>query len=507
MSVFPDSVESNREVEFVAAADLGSNSFHLVIARLENGRLVVIDKIKEIVRLGAGLDNQSNLTPEVQSRALDCLRLFGQRLREIPPSNIRAVGTNTFRKAHNLHEFLPSAEAELGHPIEVISGREEARLIYESVCYGSSEIAATPLVADIGGGSTEVIVGTGNSPRYVESLFIGCVSMTRKYFPDGEITASRMTRAEQEALLEVRAIYRNFHQHGWSVAYGCSGTIQAIGNALLFLGLSGGDIEAETLKMIRSEVINCKHTSDLVHIGFEPVRSEVLPGGLAILCALFERLEIASMRLSDMALREGVMYDLLGRLRNNDARQHTVRALVHNWSIDIEHAKRVRSTALSLYEQVATTWFAKAPECSKLLAGAAMLHEIGISITYSKHHQHGAYLLEYTDMAGFSRSEQNALASLVRCHRRAIPSDFGFNFHLPEKESQRLCILLRLAVLFHRPRTDRVDLFVDCEVKRKKIELRISSDWLEKHPLTHADLDQEKQFLKEVGYRLRVISS
>ena len=496
---------SATEPQSVAAVDLGSNSFHLVIARLENERLVVVDRIKEIVRLGGGLDKSSNLTADAQTRALNCLGQFGQRLRDIPSSNIRAVGTNTFRKARNIVDFLPKAEKALGHSIDVITGREEARLIYESVCYGLSESKSNRLVIDIGGGSTEVIVGTGYDPHLADSLYIGCVSLSVARFPDNRISEKGMLRAELDAQLEIRAIHRQFRDHGWDKVLGCSGTIKAVSEALRYLQWSDGTIDIESLHRLRQEILRLKHTSELVNLGFEPTRCEVLPGGLAILCALFEWLEIELMQISDFALREGVMYDLLGRLRNDDARQRTVMSLALHWSIDDVHAKRVRELALDMYDQVEGDWFANTTEARSLLGWAATLHEIGLSIAHAKYHQHGAYLLQFSDMAGFSKPEQSALAILVGSHRRDFPAEFSATTtHLRIRTLKRLCVILRLAVLLHRPRTNRADLSVRCSAKKKKFLLVFPIDWLNQHPLTKADLSREKVYLRQAGFKLQV---
>ena len=502
-----DRVNTTDNTEFIAAVDLGSNSFHLVIARLENGRLVVIDRIREIVRLGGGLDSNSNLTPQAQKRALECLRRFGERLRDLPSTNIRAVGTNTFRKAKNISHFLPEAERSLGHNIEVITGREEARLIYESVCYGlSADNAVNQLVVDIGGGSTEVIAGSGYAPHLVESLYIGCVSLSKRFFPNGRIRKTRLALAEQAAQLEIRAIHKKYRDHGWDKVLGCSGTIRAIGEAIHQLNQGTGVISRPALNELREQILLRNHTSELIDLGFDETRCEVLPGGLAIVCALFEMLDIEEMEVSALALREGVMYDLLGRLRNDDARERTVTSLIELWSVDLPHANRVQTTVLDMYDQVSQRWFKEYPQTRSLLGWAAKLHEIGLSVAHAKYHQHGAYLVEFSDMAGFSRSEQTALGALVRWHRRKFPKD-AFDAHhtqLPTKVLRRLCVLLRLAVLLHRPRTQRPGLSVNCRAKKNRITLGFPPDWLNQHPLTQADLVQEKLYLQQAGFELLV---
>lgn len=507
MTSVANRIEKTDDTEFIAAVDLGSNSFHLVIAKLESDRLLVVDRIKEIVRLGGGLDANSYLTPQAQKRALNCLKRFGERLHNVPATNLRAVGTNTFRKAKNIQQFLPEAEKSLGHTIEVITGREEARLIYESVCYGlSSDNAENQLVVDIGGGSTEIISGIGHSPHLVESLYIGCVSLSKTYFPSGRITQERMIRAEQAAQLEIRAVHKQYLDHGWEKTLGCSGTIRAIGTATEILNGESGVISRNGLKKIRKEILKRKHTSDLVELGFDIDRCEVLPGGFAVVSALFELLEIESIEVSDLALREGVMYDLLGRLRNEDARESTVQSLTKQWSVDRSHAQRVQTTALSLFDQAENSWFEDFPETRNLLSWAALVHEIGLTIAHAKYHEHGAYLLENSDMAGFSRSEQTALGALVRWHRRKISASAfrAYNSQLPKRVMCRLCVLLRLAVLLHRPRTDRPGLSVAIKVKKKSIHITFPPDWLNQHPLTREDLIQEKQCLQQAGFQLFV---
>ncbi len=507
MIAAPDRSATTDRSDFIAAVDLGSNSFHLVIARLESGRLIIIDRIREIVRLGGGLDAKSNLTDAAQRRALDCLRRFGQRLSEIPATNIRAVGTNTFRKAKNIHQFLPEAEASLGHIIEVITGREEARLIYESVCYGlSAENTQKQLVVDIGGGSTEMIAGSGHTPHLVESLYIGCVSLSNAYFPNGRITEERLARAEQAAQLEIRAVHKNYRDHGWETVLGCSGTIRAVGATAAHLNLGNGVITKSALATIRENILNRKHTTELVELGFDSNRCEVLPGGFAIVCALFELLKIDAMQVSDLALREGVMYDLLGRLRNDDARERTILALTKQWSVDYPHAQRVQTTALKLFDQLQVSWFKEYEQTRSLLSWAALVHELGLSIAHSKYHEHGAYLLEFSDMAGFSRSEQSALGALVRWHRRRFPKDAfkAYSIQLPKRIMRRLCVLLRLAVLLHRPRTARHGLSVTCQAHKTHFTVGFPSDWLNQHPLTRADLIQEKLYLKDAGIQLSV---
>ncbi len=496
--------------EFVAAADLGSNSFHLIVGKVDHGRFVTVDRMRNIVRLGAGLDENMNLTEESQNRALAALSEFGQLVQNIPSTNFRAVGTNTLRKAHNAAQFLKKAQSALGHPIEVISGQEEARLIYTSVCYGRPNNKERKLVIDIGGGSTEIISGTDvseNSPDLLESLYVGCVSLSRAHFEDGKITRHRMHQAELDAMLEIQTCNQAFLKRGWDRAIGCSGTIRAVANALQHLGWGSGQIKREALYRLINSISALNDVGELGTLGFGEDRYAVLPGGISVLAALFELLKIDTMHVSDEALREGVIYDLLGRLRDEDVRDYTIEALAKSWRVDRAHALQVRSTALGLFDQVADDWDLVDPEHRSLLAWAAELHEIGLSISHSQYHKHGAYLLENSELAGFSRPEQSALARLVRGHRRKFPyKELANQTHLPKSVMRKLCILLRVGVLLHRSRTAAATGIVRCHVDENQIYLQVPNGWADEHPLTFQDLMREGKYLRSAKFELRINS-
>ncbi len=502
--------EDESKSGFVAAADLGSNSFHLIVGKIEYGRFVTVDRLREIVRLGAGLDEDLHLTQQAQDRALTCLSHFRQLVQGIPRSNFRAVGTNTLRKARNSDDFIRKAQQVLGHPIEVITGHEEARLIFTSVCHGTSDLDERKLVIDIGGGSTEVIAGTdleSDSPSVLESLYVGCVSVTQSYFQDGLITRHRMHQAELDAMLEVRTCAKKFADFGWDRAIGCSGTIRAVAGVLQSLGWEDGSITPASLYKLINTISEFENVSELAKLGFDPDRCAVLPGGISILAALFELLKIDRMHVSDNALREGVIYDLLGRMRNEDVRSNTVEALAHAWSVDLKHAGEVCATTLHLYDQVAEDWELHNPEFRDLLTWSAQLHEIGLQISHAQYHKHGAYLLEHSELAGFSRPAQTALARLVRAHRRKFPvKDLKIQTHLPKGVIQKLCVLLRIGVLLHRSRTNRETSGIRCSVDKKVIHLKFPGGWLTDHPLTLRDLIRERKYLKSANFTLRVNS-
>ena len=500
---------SSEESDFVAAVDLGSNSFHLVIGKLDEGRFLVVDELREMVRLSGGLDEQLNLTAEAQLRAVDCLKVFEQMVRDIPSSNIRAVGTNTFRKARNIKQFLPIAERALGHSIEVITGHEEARLIYTAVTYTLPRRKSKRyMVVDIGGGSTEVVCGTGRSHEFVESLYIGCVAYTRKHFPDGLISRERMNQAVVDALLEVRTCHPALRNFGWDVAIGCSGTIKSIATSLMLMGWGNGKITRSNLQKLCDKVVEKKHVSELTKLGFEPQRCEVLPGGLAILVALFTRLKIQEIEISEQALREGVIYDLIERLHDEDARSKTVRTLMNKWSVDRSHARRVTKTALNIYNLVAESWKIDIPNAANMLTWAAQLHEIGLTISHAGYHKHGAYVLQHSDLEGFSRPEQQTLGLMVRLHRRKFRTKVLNSVALmPRDVVLKLCIVLRLAVLLHRSRSSRLLPKITCSVSDRGFCLNFPDGWLDDHPLTFKDLIREKTYLQNAGYNLIVSSS
>ncbi len=489
----------------IAAVDLGSNSFHMVVARPVNGHLNVLDRLREPVRLASGLDAAGNLDAEAQQRALACLERFGQRLRDMPPGSVRAVGTNTLRKARNSDDFLDAAAAALGHPIEIISGLEEARLIYLGVSHSLPASPGHRLVMDIGGGSTELIIGEGFEPIYMESLYMGCVSLSQAWFSDGDISAKAFRRAEIAAGQELQAIEQDYRRLGWAEAVGSSGTIRAVGDVVQAMGWSENGITLPALQRLREAMIAAGHVGRVAAAlqGLPPERAAVFPGGVAILIATFAALGIERMQVSDGALREGLLYDLMGRIRHEDVRSRTINVLKDRYNVDKDQAQRVNDTATYCLHQVMQAWKLEEECAASLLDWSARLHEIGLAVAHSGYHKHGAYLLEFSDMPGFSRQEQKALSALVRSHRRKFsPAVFRV---LPEAQRERLmrlAILLRLAVLLHRSRADIAlpPFYMDAD--GKSLTLRFPAGWLELHPLTQADLAQEAEMVKEGKFKL-----
>ncbi|WP_457674861.1 exopolyphosphatase [Thiolapillus sp.] len=487
----------------IAAVDLGSNSFHLIVAQIENGQLQVIDRLKEMVRLGAGLDNRKQLTPEARERALDCLSRFGQRLRDLPHDAVRAVGTNTLRQLRDGGKFLRQAEKALQHPIEIVAGHEEARLVYLGVAHGLAGDEERRLVVDIGGGSTELIIGSGMETLNRESLFMGCVSFSQRFFPDGRITAQMMDAAIIAGRLETRPVQTLYDSRHWELAVGSSGTIRSIRDVVQAQGWSDRGISKKSLKKLRKALIEAGHADSLRLEGLSDNRRPVFAGGVAVLSAVFRSLDIDQMRVSDLALREGLLYELLGSIQHHDVRERTVDTLVQRYSLDTEQGQRVADTTGRLLEQVRKSWKLNNREMELLLNWSARLHEIGMAISHDGYHRHGAYILANADLSGFSRQSQNMLAVLVGSHRRKFrKSPFDELGKDVQEPCRRMAILLRLAVLLHRGRSPGRKPEPGIMAEKNNIILSFPENWLEQHPLTRAELQREAKYLDAAGYFL-----
>jgi len=494
-----------REPDVIAGVDLGSNSFHMIVARVVDGRLHVIDRMREVVRLAAGLNEKRELTKESKARAIACLKRFGQRLRGMPPRNVRAVGTNTFRQARNTRRFLVQGEKALGHDIEVLPGREEARLIYLGVSHELPDDTGRRLVVDIGGGSTECIIGEHFEPVEADSLFMGCVGYSLKYFPGGRLRARDMEQAEIAARLEVQSIERRYRAIGWKECVGSSGTALHIDALLRENGFGRDGITWKGLVKLRKALLAAGRLDALSLRGLQPDRVAVLPGGLAIMTALFEGLRIQRLKTSAGALREGLLYELVGRKRHEDIRDQTTRRLAEHYHVDLEQAARVERAALRCLEQVADDWEIDRETGEQFLSWAARLHEIGLSVAYAGYQKHSAYLVTHCDMPGFSRDDQQVLAAVILGHRRKMPS--AVLEDLPPEHvgaAWRLCVVLRLAVCLNRSRSQTPLPRFRLRVRKNGLEIAFARRWLEQHPLTKADLREEAARLAEAGFRLTV---
>ena len=489
--------------ETLAAVDLGSNSFHLIVARLNADDLIILDRLREMVQLAAGLDRSKHLSKDAMARALDCLRRFGERVRHMPSHAVRAVGTNTLRTAKNARRFLTEAEEVLGHPIETISGIEEARLIYLGVTQTVANPASRLLVLDIGGGSTELIIGEKFQPIQMESLYLGCVSVSRTFFGDGEMSPARWRRAELAALQQFEPLRGRFRGTGWEQAVGSSGTVRAVDAVARAQGWSEEGITRQALERLRDSALKAGHIDRWCPVGLDPERRAVFPGGLVLLRVAFETLGLQQMQASEGALREGLLYDLLGRMEEEDVRSRSVTALADRFHVDWKQAHGVEQTALHLLSQVAEAWNLTSRASQQLLSWVAKLHEVGLGIAHQHHHKHGAYIVAESDLFGFSREEQRVLSTLVRAHRRKFPrSAISALPHRRAQKVERLAILLRLAVIVHRSRSPDPISEPHLAVDGKTLTLTFKDGVLDDHPLTRADLHDEQAHLSSVGYRL-----
>jgi exopolyphosphatase / guanosine-5'-triphosphate,3'-diphosphate pyrophosphatase len=488
--------------DLVAAVDLGSNSFHMVYGHVASGQVVIVGRMKEMVQLGAGLDERRMLTEAAQERGLQCLERFGQRTRDMPERNVRVVGTNTLRVARNAASFLEQAEQALGQHIEIISGIEEARLIYAGVIRDREPSDEKRLVVDIGGGSTELVIGQGERPLDLESLYVGSVSLMQRHFSDGRIDARRFRRAEVTALRELERVRERFRRSSWDVAIGASGTVRAVARVLLENGFAERGITRQSVARLREAVIGAGHVEQLSLEGLSSPRATVFPGGLAVLSAVLESLGVDAMELSHNALREGLLGELVGRFTHHDVRDETVDAMVQRYRADVEQARRVEATVLGLLDQVAEAWDLPLARSRELCRWAARLHEIGLDIAHSHYHKHSAYVVENGDMSGFSRQEQRMLAALVRAHRRKFPSGVVKAMTKSSRLVEHLAVLLRLAVLLHRGRTEIGE--VALSASRRALELAFAPGWLEAHPLVFGDLLEEAEYLHSAGFELVV---
>jgi exopolyphosphatase / guanosine-5'-triphosphate,3'-diphosphate pyrophosphatase len=488
----------------VAAVDLGSNSFHLMVAREQGPELQVLDRLREPVRLAAGLDEEKKLSAAVQERALECLQRFGQRLAGIPADRVRIVGTKTLRKLRKSAEFVKLAGKALGHDIEIISGLEEARLVYAGVTHGLGAAPARRLVVDIGGGSTELIIGKGAEPRLMESVALGCVVHTQRFFADGEISEKRFRKARLAARVELEFLEDRYRKAGWDVAIGASGTVRGAWRVMRAKGWADDELTRDGLEKTVELLIETGHTDKIDYADLREDRRAVFAGGVAVLAGVFDSLKVERMQTSENALREGVIYDLLGRLTDGDIRGDTIAALAQRYGVDLPHAADVEATALKLLDQVAGDWKLEKKLSRLLLGWAARLHECGLVIAHAGYHKHSEYLVRHADLPGFSQTDQRLIAALVRLHRGKF-SDAAWA-DLPEawvEPIQRLAVLLRVAVLLHRSRVPGARPRLQLAAGKRSLELQFPKGWLEEHPLTAADLELEEDYLKSVEFKLK----
>ena len=487
----------------LAALDLGSNSFHLIVARVEHGEMRPIETLAEKVQLAAGL-RDGQLTEEAITRGLDCLARFAQLLESLDIQRVRAVGTHALRIARNRRSFTQPARKILGVPIDVIYGREEARLVYLGVAHSLADDAQSRLVIDIGGGSTEFIIGEKFEPRHLESLQMGCISFNKAFFPDGRITALAYRRARDKALLEVSSIRHHFHAHNWEECVGSSGTLQAVEELLLQQGWSEAGITREGLAKLEKSLLSFDTMDDIELQGLAEARRNVIVSGVAITRALFNVLSIEQMRTSRGAVREGVLYDLLGRLTHEDVRERTVNALMQRYSVDGDIAAAVERRARVFFTATRKSWNLGNSDWD-LLHWVALSHEIGMAISHKHYNRHSAYLLRNADLPGFSQDEQEQLALLAQGHRGKINNNLFTE--VPEQEKTRfvqLVTVIRLAALFKY--VEKLEQLPEFTIRASQdlLALDFPEDWLDEHPLTASELQREQNQLSKIGMTLGV---
>jgi len=490
--------------ELIAAVDLGSNSFRLQVGRVLDDQIYPLDSLKEPVRLASGLSSDKLLDAASQQRAIDALRRFGERLRGFQPDAVRAVATNALRVAKNAAEFLPQAEAALGFPIEIIGGREEARLIYIGAAHSLPLASHKRLVVDIGGGSTEFIIGKKVTPQLMESLYMGCVSYTLRFFPDGKVDKKRFRDAEVAAAREIETIANDYLRFGWREAIGSSGSARAIADLLELNDLNPDGVAGITrqgLETLRAMMIRAGSAEAMNLDGLRTDRLPVLPGGIAIMCAVFSGLGVEHMSYADGALRLGVLYDLLGRFHHHDMRDATVLQFMRRYQVDGRQVERVESTALSLLGQLIEIDAPEHENDVRFLKWAVSLHEVGISVAHNSYHKHGAYILNFADMPGFSKKDQARLALLVLGQRGKLEKLTA----MPQSEATwRLIFCLRLAAVLHRSRDDHALPAFCVKHGASGYQFELPAEWLAANPLSAAVLADETVAWQRIGSGLRI---
>lgn len=499
-------IESN--VKEFAAIDLGSNSFHMIIVRIVNGSIQVLSRLKQRVQLAQGLDEQQHLNQEAIERGVACLALFAERLQGFPPENVRTVGTYTLRRAVNNQDFLDAAKAVFPFPIQIISGKQEAELIYSGVSHTQPE-SGRKFVVDIGGGSTEMIIGEGFTPLIAESRHMGCVSFGKTYFGDGKISNKSFQAAKQAALEKIEDLSWEYRHLGWQSVLGSSGTIKTVSQIISENFDKEGVITADNLQQLIDKVLKFDSFEKLKIDGLSDDRISVFVPGLAILSAVFENYRIDQMRYSDGALREGVMYGLESSFQVDDIRERTVNSLMEHFNVDQEQALRVADTA-TLLGQKYSRW--KNPDVitdmQNILRSTALLHEVGIAINHSGVQKHSAYILQNSELPGFDRSQQRLLSTLARFQIKSFkladiaPQDSRYD----SQDILALIILLRLALIINRSRraTEQTDKFtLDVSSDLNRWELEFEQGYLERNPLTQTELSEEQTFLNSLAVNLQ----
>ncbi|MDO6497713.1 exopolyphosphatase [Photobacterium sanguinicancri] len=488
----------------IAAIDIGSNSFHMVVARIVGQSLQIISRHKQRVHLASGLDDHQNLNQAAIQRGLNCLAMFAERLQGFEPENVRIAATYTLRQARNVHIFLKRAETIIPYPIEIIPGTEEARLIYLGVAHTQPD-SGQKLVVDIGGGSTELVIGDNFTPQLAYSKHMGCVSYNQHYFHNGKISAKNFNAAQLAAQQKIESIATNYQTRGWETAIGSSGTIKAIREVLIAKGHADGVITAKRLLWLEEQLLSFKHNDDIELEGLSDDRKPVFAAGVAILTGVFKSLNIDEMIFSDGALREGLLYEMEERFRHSDIRTRTADAMAQQYNIDTLQAKRVKQTAETIYSQIEAHPSLAKSELQPLLSWGALLHEVGLSISYPGFHRHSAYLLRHSTMPGFNLEQQTVLATLVRFQRKSLKlEEMPVLSIYKRKHLYPLIRTLRLAVALNGQRTDLPLPTMSVTSNKEAWTLTLEEGWEQDNKLLAADLRKEQEYWTKVGWELEI---
>lgn len=484
----------SKSPERIAALDLGSNSFHMIIAHVTPDGLKIIDRMKEPVRLGFGLQDDGQLSAEAGERALACLARFGERLKGFPAGTVRAVGTKTLRAIDDQGEFLAKAKRALGYDIEIVSGTEEARLVYLGVAHGLAGFSGQRLVIDIGGGSTELILGNEMQDGFKESLSMGCVSISKQFFAQGTINNKNIRAALTYCRQQLDPLVPELHNQGWQHSLGASGTMKSVAKVIFENGWADQEcITPEGLEQIIAHGLDKGQLDKLSLKGLSPDRLPVFFAGVMVVKALFDGLGLNRLFPSPFALREGLIYDFLGRITGQDIRQSSVQQLSKRFHVDLAQASRVSLSAEALLQQVGDSWQLQG-EAQQWLNWACQLFEIGLDISHHQFHKHSAYIAEHSDLAGFSQADQTQMASILLASRKKFTNKY---FKGPNSEGLlRLAVLLRLAIILNRARKAQEQHLPFLVANGQQLQLIFPQQYLSLFPLLEADLLQEQQWLQ-----------
>ena len=478
----------------LGAVDLGSNSFRVEIGQVHGDRITTQSYWKETIRLAGGFDEAGALTPEAQARALGALSRFRERLGNLPPERVRAVGTQAMRAATNSAEFLKKAEAALGYKIDILSGHEEARLVFKGCARTLPPSEKRRLIVDIGGASTELIIGEGLEAERCESFRIGCVNTSIRFFQDGRITAKSIEHAVLACQAELEESITRFGAGNYEEAFGSAGTFGAMSDIARASGWSDGTVTLEHLERIRKQLLEAKDVKNIRFDGLKEDRKEVIAGGLAVLLAVYKTLGIETMRPASGALRVGLLYDLLGRVSDKDTRDITVESMMSAAQIDREQAVRVADITEKLYTALRPS---ASPDDLKYVRWGALLHEVGMNISSSRYHRHSWYVVSNADMPGFGRQDQDIMATFVLSQRGNLKK---IEDALDTIITCEAAFALRLAVIFAHARRP-VELPVMTFIRKGPRELVVKLDgvWLNAHPLTDVLLKDESAAWAKIG--------